>query len=240
MFGSGDFRRDLELLLHRIEHEPLAFSRFGDGEWYVCNNKPLRVENDGWATTEKAWLPPRLVASLQFDMPGYLVGISPSCCQTFATDYYVQNMRVEWTYATIFSNANAKRAKEGLQDIKNRTGAIVVSPDSTDFPVPKNAVEAPWDLDGLVTKLLDVDVPIFVAAGPAACVIAHQVWLRGRHKHSVIDVGAVLTGASRTYLDPHHPSASHECSFMGSGKKLSRIKERAMVSPSPKVRVKSR
>ena len=72
--------------------------------------------------------------------------------------------------------------------------AAIVAPHNGDFAVPPHGVTHEWDVDLLVKKLLDVDRPIFVAAGPCANIIIVRYWnaQMPEKRQTIIDVGAAI------------------------------------------------
>jgi 2-polyprenyl-3-methyl-5-hydroxy-6-metoxy-1,4-benzoquinol methylase len=190
--GPMRFRQDFVTDFDQVDFrgEPFAFVRFGDGERAICMAKPL-VARDGW---EYPGGPSRfgeeLLAALRHDAPDYYVGISDSCCDRPARDWYLGQVRVplgQVTFANLFVNGNYRRF-QGL-DLR---GLAVVASEGGDFRVPADVFAEPFDLDALVARLLTVDRPILVAAGPASPILIHKYWTRAVRKQTIVDVGSAI------------------------------------------------
>ena len=95
--------------------------------------------------------------------------------------------------------------------------AVMVSSTGGDFTVPENLFAATdFDLDELVTRLLAVDRPILVSAGPLSAVLIHQYWQRATHKQIILDVGSALDERTkgrrtRAYQTPGTRTAELVC-----------------------------
>ena len=71
---------------------------------------------------------------------------------------------------------------------------VTVSNGGGDFRVPDDLVHGQFDIDSLVERLLTVDRPILVAAGPASCIIVHKYWMRAEpaRRQAIVDVGSAI------------------------------------------------
>jgi hypothetical protein len=169
---------------------PFAFARFGDGERAICMRMPVKAQ-DGWSYGGQATrFSDELNAALHFDAPGYYLGISDSCCDLAAKEWYLQQIRVPLervTFSNIFVNANYLR----FQKIDTSDMAIVAS-EGGDYWVPEDVMNSNFDIDRLVERLLAVDRPILVSAGPASCIIIHKYWQRALKKQVIVDVGSAI------------------------------------------------
>jgi len=199
---THDFRGDLDAI--DWFGAPFALARFADGELACMQLKAgyrpygFGMGTETWASSDAEPWRHRLEAALSADLPGYYVGVSAPCCQgpsTYALRSRVANYR-RMTYATLFTYGNYDRFRERARKIGLRERSVLVGCEGTrvDIGVPRDAIaREDWDLDGLLTELLEVRRPILVAAGPAACVIVHEYWRRqerGR-KQICVDVGSV-------------------------------------------------
>ncbi|HWB11545.1 MAG TPA: glycosyltransferase [Pirellulales bacterium] len=169
---------------------PFAFVRFGDGERAICMRKPVQAQ-DGWSYDGRATaFSAELNAALRCDLPGYYLGISDACCDAAAKEWYLQHVKVpldRLTFANIFVNANYRR----FQQI-DTSDMVIVASEGGDYWVPEDLVNGNFDLDRLVERLLSVDRPILVSAGPASCVIIHKYWQRAAKKQVIVDVGSAI------------------------------------------------
>jgi 2-polyprenyl-3-methyl-5-hydroxy-6-metoxy-1,4-benzoquinol methylase/GT2 family glycosyltransferase len=183
-----DFMRDFDEF--DFWGAPFAFARFADGERAICMGTPIKGQ-DGWSFDgRQADFAAQLNAALRYDAPGYYVGISDGCCDLAAKEWYLQQIRVPLarvTFSNIFVNANYRRFKP----IDTSDMAIVAS-EGGDYWVPEDVMNSNFDLDQLVHRLLAVDRPILVSAGPASCIIIHRYWQRAVKKQVIVDVGSAI------------------------------------------------
>lgn len=229
-----DFRRDYKADYDAFEKavvgdERFCFVRFNDGEFALLQGKPYKAAS-GWRLRRGAesWLRQPLLDALRARLPGYYIGISSTCCMRKAVPFYRNEIQAEQsnrTFATLFFNYNFARANAFLRKLPS----VLVACHKGDFYVPGDGVNRPWDLDDLVTKLLDAQKPILVAGGPCACVIGHRYWERalkrqtqepGFRPQSLIDIGATLDtlihgGRTRLYHDASHVLRNHLCTWDG-------------------------
>lgn len=217
---TQDFRSDLTAFAEAFqEGPPFALARFGDGEWKLCAGKMVRNEkkHEVWWSHRHTTEPRRLLlAALRYTAPSYYVGISAGCHGP-ASSYLRGQVRVRksnLTFATLFCHTNY----DAFLELNLRKGSVLVSSRGGDFAVPKNAVNEEWDLDGLITQLAEVDRPILVAAGPAACWIVHRYWATQppAKRQIIVDVGAAYDPEihgenTRDYHDAEHGWRRHTC-----------------------------
>ena len=209
---TQDFRTDLDQFDFR--GRPFAFVRFGDGERAVCMGKPIEAGDGRNSPGGSTPFLRDLIASLECDLEGYFIGIPDTCCDADAHAWYLGMARApleRLTFANIFVNANYQRFRK-----LDLSGMAIVAPFNADFVVPENLVERHAEIDPLVDRLLEVDRPILVAAGPAANVIIHKYWQRAKTKQTIVDVGSAiderLKGAkTRRYHLPGSPTADRVC-----------------------------
>jgi hypothetical protein len=191
MVFTQDFRRDFDQI--DFHGRPFALARFADGELAICKGRSVEGA-DGWNYAGGASaFRDALLAALHYRAPDYYLGLSDGCCDAAAKQWYLSQINVpleQVTFSNIFVNANYRRfvAKVDLDEF------MVVAPEGGDLWVPQDAMNCDFDIDGLVTRLLDSDRPILVSAGPAACVIVHKYWLRASpdRRRSIIDVGSAI------------------------------------------------
>lgn len=215
----GDFASDLERFLH--PKAPLALARFHDGEYHILRGEPYKAKSN-WSVYEPSWLRDRLLAALEADLEGYWVGISPPCCFPQATAYFRSQVNTHLlTYATVFWFANFSRTRKTLYERVNAGRCATVGCTARcDYRIPANGVASPWDLDGLVGRLLDEERPILLAAGPSACIIAHEYWKRAPadSRQTILDVGAAMDPLlhgkpTRHFQEGSSNLRTHRCSW---------------------------
>lgn len=213
-----DFDADLRAFADAFFYgPPFALSRFGDGEESLLRKRMFYVNKgvEQWHSGGTDWARGQLATALRFRGPGYYVGIASSCCAPKAHQYLARHSRLNsqhLTFATLFCHGNYDRT---LELNLARNAVVVGSHPDAEVRVPANAINEPWDVDALLTRLASVDKPILVAAGPAACWIVQQYWARSP-KQTIVDVGAlfdpVLHGcASRPYHDERSGWREHCC-----------------------------
>jgi 2-polyprenyl-3-methyl-5-hydroxy-6-metoxy-1,4-benzoquinol methylase len=211
---TQEFVKDFEQI--DLWGRPFAFARFGDGERSICRGVPVAC-SDGWSFNGgSSTFASDLYASLISDFPDYYVGISDTCCDREAHEWFMKRVRVpldRLTFANILVNGNYQRFR--ATDLR---GTVVVASEGGDFTVPEDIAGTGFEIDGLVERLLRVDRPILVAAGPAACVIVHRYWQRAdaEKRQSIMDVGSAIDEftkrrKTRRYHFPGSPTANRIC-----------------------------
>ncbi|HET6880422.1 MAG TPA: hypothetical protein VFI31_09720 [Pirellulales bacterium] len=152
--------------------------------------KPIQGQ-DGWTFDGRhAAFADELNAALRYDAPGYFVGISDGCCDRPAKEWYLNQIRLPLervTFSNIFVNANYRR----FQKLDTSDMAIVAC-EGGDYWVPEDAMNSGFNLDRLVERLLSVDRPILVSAGPASCILIHKYWQRAVKRQVIVDVGSAI------------------------------------------------
>jgi len=215
---SQDYIKDFDSLL--VQRDPFALTRFHDGEHAILSHQPYHAASHWGTQGADVWFEGELRAALETEIRGFCIGISPPCCTPAATEYYRRHVRCreeQLTFSTIFHFSNYKRVS-ALQ--KRFSDAVIIGSGKADIEVPKNGVSSEWDLQAVVDKMLHIDRPFLLAAGPCANVIIYRYWrLQEAHKRqTVIDVGAALDtqlhGAStRPYHDEGSTLKRHTCDW---------------------------
>lgn len=187
---TQDFLSDFEQFDFR--GPPFALARFADGERAICLGEPIRGQ-DGWNFPGGASaFRDALLAALRFDDPGYYLGISDGCCDLPARDWYLSQIAAPLarvTFSNIFVNGNYQRFRQlDLSDM------AVVASEGGDYWVPPDVMNSRFDIDVLVERLMAVNRPILVSAGPASCIIIHRYWQRTppARRQTIIDVGSAI------------------------------------------------
>lgn len=186
-----DFTADLTAIVEA--DAPFGFIRFNDGEHAILEGLPYRAAS-GWRISKTAWLRDELTEILVHPPEGIYLGISAPCCIAPAAAYYRKTINVpreRVTFASIFSHRNYNRFRQ----LQTRfPDAFVVAPHNGDLAVPPDGISYEWNVDALVKDLLEVDRPIFVAAGPCANIIIVRYWnaQAPEKRQIIIDVGAAI------------------------------------------------
>jgi len=208
-----DHRKDFEAIL--VATNPFALVRFGDGEAAILKGAPHAAANDEWTSLGgHHWLQDPLRQALIRNVPGFCVGVPPSCCLRGCADLLkeVTAPRNQVTFATLFLHGNLRRVRELLlRDM------VLVGPGRT-IGVPSRGVEAAFDLDPIVEAMLQTDRPMAVSAGPLANVLIDMYWQRQEpsRRQIALDVGSALDFAlSGRPTRQYHQGAvlSHHCSL---------------------------
>lgn len=227
---THDFREDLETILHEIDHgEPFAFSRFGDGELALIQNRQIRSA-DGWEVPEKPTeFTASLLASLRYEDDRYYVGLGcgcndSGCCagvQDELLGLALWKSHDNITTSNIFANGNFDHIRNEYfryPRYEKLSEFFVISPwtDYSDMRVPVNAVNmrnvVTYVTEEVIPQLYNIRRPILVAAGPVTNVIIHEYWrLCGRT--TIVDIGSALNlnATGRGYHDENHPNRKKMC-----------------------------
>lgn len=215
---SQHFGRDFQAIVET--QEPFALVRFHDGEHAILERLPYSAASKWTVAAGNVWLREELAQVLKPKMDRFCIGVSPPCCAPTAAQYFRRHLGVHRsfvTYATIFSNRNYRRVPKLRARFKD---AVIVASGNADIKVPSNGVRQKWDVDAVVDKLLKVDKPILVAAGPCANLIIYRYWKRQDKdkRQYIIDVGAALDvqihgKTTRHYHSTQSRALYHECSW---------------------------
>ena len=230
---AQDFKKDLTVLTDALlRGDRFAFIRFGDGESAILRQRerPFNVKRDGetWSSARVSE-PTRvqLQEALEADLPElYVATICPACSGQSSEPLrrHVRCPIERQTYAEIFGNANFGTLRRYLTLL--RSSVFLVSSHSTaDIRIPVDLIERPQEIEFVVRLLLSnpPKKPIALAAGPAACIIGHQLWLNGhRVLPTVVDVGALLDPVlwgtnTRHYMPGGSARRKRVCTWDGVG-----------------------
>jgi len=192
LFFTQDFRRDFDQF--DFFGPPFAFARFADGERAICMGLPVEGA-DGWkysGAPSHDRFREDLLAALRFNDPGYYLGLSDGCCDPAAKEWYLREITVPLshiTFSNLFVNANYSRFRQ-----IDFSGAAIVASEGGDHWVPEDVMNAEFDIDRLVERLLRIDRTILVSAGPASAIIIHRYWRRAKpeQRQVIIDVGSAI------------------------------------------------
>jgi hypothetical protein len=180
--------------------EPFALARFGDGELACIEGRAyspygLGMGTETWRSELGVPLRAELQQALAASDEGYYVGVPPICCQGIFSGEATAYVTAPWERrvpATLFSYANHARFHEIAGGLELRKRSVLVAGKGGDLAVPLDAINHSAWLEPLLQELFAVRQPILVAAGPAACVLVHQYWLRAPKRQVIVDVGSVF------------------------------------------------
>jgi hypothetical protein len=189
-----DAGKDLNIFMAAFKRgEQIGFARFGDGEERICRGGTYHC-SDGWVSrpSKNSRLRKQLAASFRFSHAKYYVGLR-----------YPRSLKF-WAWVTrqlgtppervcdpcLFVNSRWRKARKFF--LKQRRKCFLVScAKSADFRIPKNCINPEYNWDRLLKRLLKVNKPILLAAGPLANVLVME-YLAAGGKQSIIDIGTVL------------------------------------------------
>jgi GT2 family glycosyltransferase/tetratricopeptide (TPR) repeat protein len=226
-----DFREDLQRLEQRLKrHEPLAFTRFADGELKILLGESIDVlqkENGEFcyspADREDQFFRERLCDAFQFNSPDYWVGIACPCCVGEEHSRFMRRLcglpDEQCTWANLFVNANYGYYKEHVVPlfrdyqvyaVANRSAEIgrLPFPVYADWRVGTNAWRSDYALiERIQNATAQVTGALFLfSAGPMSNFLVHQLF-RSNPNNTYLNVGSTLDpwlfgdrGKTRIYL----------------------------------------
>ncbi len=197
---SQHFTRDLDRILKALASDgpAIGFARFHDGEYALLRKRKYKAASGWQADGERAWIREPLMSALTSDLDGLYIGISDITTVPDAFNWYARQTKApksRITFATLFSYANHARALRFFRSMEKKA-VFVGCTDRCDIKVPSNASMDRFDVDAVIDAMLDAEKPVFLAAGPAACILVHRYWQRTiddpESRQHVIDVGAAI------------------------------------------------
>lgn len=203
---------------------PWALARFADGELAVMEGRKIAAA-DGWdAQGVSSAFRDALCASLEYLDVGYRVGVAcPSCDPlTHSSLMYRRKYHADTLLSDIFVNANYDAFLTSIEGLGVHLVASYPQADPRFRTHPQliNQPDCLDRIDDIVWQLCRPTLcgPIFVAAGPASCVIVHRYWQRAHNPQTVVDIGSTLDPHflgryTRGYHDPSHPNRRKVCSW---------------------------
>jgi hypothetical protein len=231
---SDDFGESLGLVWERIRlGDPIAFSRFGDGELALMQDAPVAGQAkavDGWdwrggpSDLGRALLEAAGERSL-------VHGISCSCCNQNAAASLGGLCKGVQTFANLFINSNwpdfcrlcgeldrpvfliAKGSAKLRSGLPCSVSGMYGAPSNCVLAFAQHA-ERYYAEMALIARQW-ANVPIFVAAGPLGTVLVHYLW-QHNPKIQAIDIGSALDPwlfgrNTRPYQDPSSVYAKRIC-----------------------------
>ncbi len=235
------FREDFQEVLRLIgESDSFALSRFADGEASVLKN--VTVGNrDGWLYKKDKNLVFRadLRKSLLCSDPGFVFGLSCSCCDKANHDFLLGQVRTgpeNLTFSNIFVNANFALFNELFVKTLRESGKPVVLctnknarienldrlvPVRDFIPVPGNCVRHWEKRRDEFRGLLDLKgsawtgAVFLFASGPLSEILIHELWQVNR-RNVYLDIGSTLdpilfNRQSRSYHRSGHEFSQRIC-----------------------------
>lgn len=214
---TQDFKGDFfEIMRMIVEVDSLAFSRAADGEANILKNNTIG-NKDGWLYKKNKNLIFRadLRKSLQCTDPGFIYGISCTCCDPVNHEFLLEQLKTDrghMTFSNMWVNANFplfkehffKTLKASKKDIvictnkKAKIGNLDAFIPIKDFiPISGNCVTS-WEKNrDSIRALLDLkgstykNTVFLFAAGPLSEILIHELWLVNP-RHIMLDIGSSL------------------------------------------------
>ncbi len=236
-----DFRGDfLEVLRMIGEADSFALSRFADGEASILKN--VTVGNkDGWLYKKDKNLVFRadLRKSLLCSDPGFVFGLSCSCCDATNHEFLLAQVRAKpenLTFSNIFVNGNfalfnevfLKTLGESRKPVILCTGSKAsvgeldrLVPIRDFIPIPGNCVRHWEKRRDEIRGLLDLkgsswrNAVFLFAAGPLSEILIHDLW-QVNPRNVYLDIGSTLdpilfNRQSRGYHKSGHAFSQRMC-----------------------------
>jgi hypothetical protein len=175
---------------------PFCLVRFHDGEHALLTGRGYSAAS-GWrwaAHRKDGPLLADLRASLEYVDDTYFVGVSPPDAFYPGYSFYAGAVKTpirRVTFANLFTGRNFALAKRRFGELRGRC-VLVGCGRGVDVKVPADAVNAGAPVADLVAKIVKMDRPVLLAAGPLSNVLAWRMWSAGHRKHPVVDMGSVL------------------------------------------------
>lgn len=227
---TQDFSQDLEVILNAFTTERFCLIRFGDGESAILRNRdrPFRTHREGesWDSRKiPAEVKTALGDALAADLPDlYVATICPACSGQSSEPLraHVKCPLERQTYAEILGNANWPLLEKHVKMLRGLCFLVSSAPEA-DLQIPSNLPEQSLEEHfRIVDQLSEVRTPIALAAGPSACVLGHQYWLRADEKRQTcIDVGALFDQLywrnTRDYMPEDSARRRRVCTWDGVG-----------------------
>lgn len=196
----GDYTRLAAIMRQAIAGEPcepLALSRFGDGEFAIMNDIEFSARRSGWFYDEGATVSWRdqLRESYEWSGDGYYLGI-PSAethwtCHSFFMDRITTPISRICASEILFF-ANYARFVSEFTPEEIRKCFAIVGGFFGDVRIPKNCIANPPDLRDVVKQMEDTGRHLLVCAGPFASVIVREYWMRVKSRKICLDIGSAL------------------------------------------------
>jgi len=238
-----DFKGDFfEIMRMIVEADSMAFSRAADGEANVLKNNTIG-NKDGWLYKKDKNLIFRadLRKSMQCTDPGFIYGISCTCCDVNNHNYLLDLLKTDrshMTFSNMWVNANyplfkehffktLKAANKDIVICTNRKAKIknlaAYFPVKDFIPIPGNCVTY-WEKNrDYIRALLDLhgstrENTIFLfAAGPLSEILIHELWLV-KPRHIMLDIGSsidpiLFNRKSRVYHDDRSEFSQRVCTW---------------------------
>lgn len=236
-----DFKSDFFKIMRLIvESDSLALSRFADGEANILKNNTIG-NKDGWLykTDKNLIFRADLRKSLQCTDPGFIYGLSCTCCDEENHRYLLANIRTKrenLTFSNIWVNSNFPlfhehffktliEAKKDIVICTNKKARIEelerLIPIKDFIPIPGNCVQY-WEKNrDFIRAVLDLKgsthtnrIYLF-AVGPLSEILIHELWLVNPN-NIMLDIGSTLDPLlfrrkSRVYHHDNNPFSNRTC-----------------------------
>ncbi len=240
---TQDFKADFfEIMRMIVEADSMALSRAADGEANILKNNTIG-NKDGWLYKKDKNLIFRadLRKSLLCRDPGFIYGISCTCCDAVNHEYLLELLKTDRsniTFSNMWVNSNFCLFKEHFFNAIKKSGKDVIIctnkkakikkldnyvPIKNFIPIPGNCVTYWEENRDYIRALLDLqgstrENSIFLfAAGPLSEILIHELWMINPN-HIMIDIGSsidpiLFERTSRVYHKDNSEFSQRVCSW---------------------------
>jgi hypothetical protein len=210
---QGDF---FEIMRMIVEADSMAFSRAADGEANVLKNNTIG-NKDGWLYKKDKNLIFRadLRRSMLCTDPGFIYGISCTCCDIVNHEYLLKLLKTDrshMTFSNMWVNANFPLFKEHFFKTLKASGKDIIIctnkkakiknieayfPVKDFIPIPGNCITYWEEKKDYIRALLDLyastrESSIFLfAVGPLSEILIHEMW-QINPRHIMLDIGSSI------------------------------------------------
>ena len=238
-----EFKEDFFEIMRMITaSDSLALARAADGEANILKNNTIG-NKDGWLYKKDKNLIFRadLRKSLLCTDPGYVYGLSCTCCDEINHKYLLEIVKTDprhLTFSNIWVNANfplfhehffktITQSKKDVVICTNKKAKIRelqnIIPVKDFIPIPGNCIHYWEKYRDYMKGLLDLKAcsyrnTIFLfAAGPLTEILIHEMWTVNRN-NIYLDIGSTLdpllfNRKSRVYHHGEHEFSSRICTW---------------------------
>jgi hypothetical protein len=224
---THNFQEDLQTLLTAIDNrEPVALTRFADGELnFLCGRK-VNTSADGWKYNgQDTPFALDIRKAVTANLDNYFLGLSCFCCDPASANWYFSHVPTPHeriTFSNVMVNANRNKFTERYDERQwERDSVIVGCTDVAHIRIPRNAINPHFDYTDTLHEMAESPATrIFVAGGPMSCVLIHQYWINEDFpRKTLIDIGSTMDRRlrgrpTRKYHRPGTPTSKKVCSCL--------------------------
>lgn len=219
-----------------LKKEPFSFIRYGDGEYFISNNKDYKsTREDDWNYKSNSFLTEHLNETFDLTNSNTYYGIHAVCDVLLYYEYYMNKIisKENLSFACLFCNKNFLKFKEFIEN--NEFNIVLISskyPQSgkigklkiIDSYIIDDKLVPKWDLEfnnhfQYIEKLAlkHTNEIFFFAAGPIAKIFIYKMY-KVNPNNIYCDIGSALdpfikNTYSRAYFYQNTLDSQHICHF---------------------------